>query len=106
MHHGRYAGKPLGKCESFLNIEPEALYLTAVKKAESGNGTIYRFYNPLDEAVVGKMTFKFPVSEARIVKLNEEIISTINIIDPKVVEVKVPKKKIMTLMIKHSKIDN
>jgi len=106
VHHGRYAGKPLGKCESFLNIEPDALYLTAVKKAESGNGTIYRFYNPLDEAVVGKMTFKFPVTEARIVKLNEEIISTINIIDPKVVEVKVPKKKIMTLMINHSKIDN
>jgi alpha-mannosidase len=101
VHHGRYKGTGLGKSESFLKLEPEALYLTAVKKAESGNGTIYRFYNPLDGEVSGKLTFKFPVKEAYIVHLNEDIVSQIKRSEPNIVDLKVPKKKIMTLLVKH-----
>ena len=101
VHHGRYKGTGLGKCESFLKIEPEAMYLTAIKKAEMGHGTIYRFYNPLDEEVSGKLTFKFSVKEAYIVRLNEEIVSQIKISEPNIVDLKVLKKKIVTLLVKH-----
>ncbi|MCD6205423.1 MAG: hypothetical protein J7L22_07155 [Candidatus Marinimicrobia bacterium] len=101
VHHGRYKGTGLGKCESFLQLEPEALYLTAVKKAESGKGAVYRFYNPLNEEVTGKLTFKFPVKEAHLVRLNEELISPITISDPNVIELKVPEKKIVTLLVNH-----
>jgi len=101
VHHGRYNGTGLGKCESFLKLDSEAVYLTAIKKAESGDGTIYRFYNPLDEEVTGKLTFKFPVKEAHVVRLNEEIVSLIKISDPNIVNLKVHKKRIMTLLINH-----
>ena len=101
VHHGRYKGIGLGKCESFLKLEPESLYLTAIKKAESGDGVIFRFYNPSDLEVTGKLICKFPVREAYIVRLDEEIISKIELTEPNIVKLKVARKKIMTLLVKH-----
>lgn len=101
VHHGRYKGAGLGKCESFLKLEPEPLYLTAIKKAEFGKGVIYRFYNPTDKEVSGKLMFKFPIKEAYIVRLDEEIISQIKLSKPTIVKLIVAGKKIMTLLVVH-----
>ena len=49
----RHGTRPLSG--SFLEIEPEALHLSAVKRAESGKGWIVRLFNPLDESVGGKI---------------------------------------------------
>lgn len=102
VHHGRYAGKGLTKCESFLKIEPETLYLTALKKAESGTGYIARFYNPSNETVQGILTMNFPVKRAVVLDMDEEPAAEIKINDPHRIKVKVPKKKIMTVLLKHA----
>lgn len=101
VHHGRYAGKGLTKCESFLEIEPETLYLTALKKSESGNDHVARFYNPSNEAVNALLKLKFPVKQAIVLDLNEEPASEITIDDPCRIKLKVPKKKIITVLIKN-----
>ena len=103
VHHGRYKGVGLSKCESFVKLDPEELYMTSVKNSESGDGTIYRFYNPLNNGIDGKLTFKFNVEEAYIVRLDEDIISPVEVSDSNRIEIKVPGKKIMTLLVKHNK---
>jgi len=41
---------------SFLSIEPDNLVITAIKKAESRNALIVRFYNITEETVQGKVS--------------------------------------------------
>ncbi|MFA4839034.1 MAG: glycoside hydrolase family 38 C-terminal domain-containing protein [Candidatus Neomarinimicrobiota bacterium] len=101
VHHGRYSGQGLTKCESFLKIEPEMLIMTTLKKAESGNGYVVRFYNPSDEAAEGFLSFKFPVKRAVLLDLNEEPVAEVKVTDPHRIKVQVPQKKIITVLLKN-----
>jgi len=40
---------------SLLEIEPDALHLSAVKRSESGEAWIVRLFNPLDKSVAGRI---------------------------------------------------
>jgi len=102
VHHGRFAGKGLTKCESFLKIEPEILYLTALKKSESGHDYVARFYNPSTETVNAFLNLKFPVQRAVLLDLNEEPAAEIKIDDPRRIKISVPPKKIITVLLKHA----
>ncbi len=102
VHQGRYAGSGLSKCESFLKIEPEALYLTALKKAEWSEGIVMRFYNPLDRELAGSIWFRFPLKRGWTVKLNEEILTELSVADAHKIELNVPPKKIMSLLIEQA----
>lgn len=97
VHHSRYAGKPLGRCESFFKLEPETLCLSCIKKAESGDRLIVRFYNPLNKAVEGKLWCRFDVAQAFSLKLNEEEIQQLKVEKEHWIPFKAGKKKIITL---------
>lgn len=97
LQHSRYEGKGLSKCESFFKLEPAALYLSGIKKSEDGKSVILRFYNPLEEEVSGKLWSRYEILGAKILKLNEEHIETLDISNGHQIELKVPKKKIITL---------
>jgi alpha-mannosidase len=57
---------------SLLSLEPGALVLSAVKRSESGDALIARFYNPTPEAVQATVTLFRPIRVAQLVNLNEE----------------------------------
>ena len=49
----KHGTRPLAA--SLLEIEPDVLHLSAVKRSESGEAWIVRLFNPLDESVTGRI---------------------------------------------------
>jgi alpha-mannosidase len=68
---GPHAGE-LPKEMSFLNLEPEAVVLSAVKRAERSDALIVRAFNPTDQALAARLTLFRPIRAARLTNLNEE----------------------------------
>ena len=69
-------GGELPKRHSFLSIEPTNLLLSAVKRAEDGEGLVVRVFNPTAAALEGVVTFSQGVSAAALVTLEEELVET------------------------------
>lgn len=59
----------------FIQVEPEQLVLTAVKKSSRNDHLIVRVFNPTGKTVKGHLVFWKPVRQANLVKLNETVIS-------------------------------
>jgi alpha-mannosidase len=55
-----------------LEIEPQALVLSAFKTAEDGDGTVVRVYNTSDAPLEGRLRLLLPHGDAGFVDLNEE----------------------------------
>ncbi|MCP4641063.1 MAG: hypothetical protein GY851_11545 [bacterium] len=49
----RHGCQPLSK--SFLELRPDTLHVSAVKRSESGEGWVVRVFNPFDEAIEGTL---------------------------------------------------
>jgi alpha-mannosidase len=64
-------GAPKGE-KSFLSLEPARLILSAVKKCETRESLIVRFFNPTGRTVTGRVAACRTIREAALVKLNEE----------------------------------
>lgn len=88
----------LAAAMSFIQIEPEQLVLSAVKKSSRNKSLIVRIFNPTEATVTGTITFWKPIQQANQVDLNENIISPVRF-DSKKVHITVSKNKIMTLEI-------
>jgi mannosylglycerate hydrolase len=58
--------------ECMLQVEPAGLVVSALKKAETGNGIILRIFNPSPGAIQGKITLSFEPASVSVVNLNEE----------------------------------
>jgi mannosylglycerate hydrolase len=56
----------------FLQVEPEALVVSAIKRSEDGEALILRLYNISRKPVEGKVVLSFEISEAFEANLNEE----------------------------------
>jgi len=63
--------KMLPHKQGFISVEPSNLVVTALKKAELGDGLILRFYNATDESVDGVISTHKAVKTARVTNLNE-----------------------------------
>ena len=57
---------------SFVHATPDAVAISAVKRAESGEGLIVRLYNPGDQPHETALTFGAPLADVREVRLDEE----------------------------------
>jgi len=57
---------------SLLSLEPAALVLSAVKRAERSDALIVRVFNPTDRVLSGRVTLFRPLRAARLTNLNEE----------------------------------
>ncbi len=64
-------GGDLPKRHGFLGIAPENLILSALKRADDGNGYILRVFNPTAEPVKGTITLAAPFASAQRVTLEE-----------------------------------
>jgi alpha-mannosidase len=66
----RHRGKLPGKM-SLVEIKPESLIFSALKKAEEGEAIILRLYNTVPQTMEGSLSFFFPLKEAYLAGLNE-----------------------------------
>jgi alpha-mannosidase len=57
---------------SFVQVAPDAVAISAIKRAESGEGLIVRLCNPGDQPQETVLTFGAPLTDAREVRLDEE----------------------------------
>jgi len=69
---GRSEKGTLPRSQSFFEIRPGALQLSAVKQAQEGEATLVRLWNPTDEEVAGKLVCGVTPKSARLVSLAEE----------------------------------
>lgn len=87
----------LPKALSLLKIEPEELILSALKKCETRDSVIVRFFNPTEKDLTGKIMFWKPIQKAWLTNLNEEREKELAVSKNGVVEMKVGHKKIVTV---------
>lgn len=90
-------GQPLR--QGFLKIEPEGLFLSAVKRAESGEGWVLRLFNPTEETLQGTITVPPSVQSAAQLTLAEKEMDALPLADQKVA-LEVQPKKIITLLLR------
>lgn len=83
---------PIG---SFIDLQPQKLVLSNIKKAEDRDSLIVRFYNPYDELILGTLTILVPVESVYFCNLAEERQEKLECIGG-VVTLDVPAKKIIT----------
>jgi alpha-mannosidase len=57
---------------SFINVTPDTVAISAIKRAESGEGLIVRLYNPGDQPQETVVAFGAPLADVREVRLDEE----------------------------------
>ncbi len=81
---------------AFINIEPEQLILSAVKKSSSTGGLIIRLFNSTEKTIQGKITLFRHVQRANWVNLNEKFLSKADH-QGKYIHVTAAKNKIVTL---------
>lgn len=72
---------------SFVTLEPQALVLSALRRAEDGQGVIVRFYNVTRRATTARLTFHAPVAQAYRVNLNEERLESLELLDGRTLEI-------------------
>jgi alpha-mannosidase len=69
---GRSGRGTLPRSQSFFEIRPAALQLSAVKPEEDGEATLIRLWNPTDREVAGRLVCGLTPKSARLVSLAEE----------------------------------
>jgi alpha-mannosidase len=57
---------------SFVQVTPDAVAISAIKRAESGEGLIVRLYNPGDQPQEAALAFGVPLAGVSKVRLDEE----------------------------------
>jgi alpha-mannosidase len=68
---------PLSRTMSFISIEPAVCIITAIKKSETGDAFIVRFYNASDEAVTAQIRVAQPIKSTELTNLNEETLEAL-----------------------------
>lgn len=62
----------LGDVWSFVHVAPASLVMSAIKRAERGDGLVVRVYNPLPETARAEVILARPFADVSLVNLNEE----------------------------------
>jgi len=80
-----------------VEIKPESLILSALKKAEEGEAVILRLYNTVPQTMEGSLSFFLPLKEAYLAGLNERRQERLEIQPANMVKVTVKGFEIITL---------
>ncbi len=93
---GIHKGK-LSRELSFIQIEPDGLMLSTIKRAEEGKKIIVRLYNTSADHLEGRLSSLFPLIKAQTVQLNEEPKDELQIKDQHSIQFEVRPWQIVTL---------
>ena len=93
----RYSKGKLPQKNSFLSISPSTVIMSALKKADNGDGLILRLYNPTSKDIEAKIQCGYkPIKKAQMVNFLEEPKSDLPV-KSGVLALQIPHKKIVTL---------
>ena len=84
---------------SFLQLKPDCLVVTAIKKADEGGAIVVRFFNPTEKTITGSLHTDFKIVAAWYVTLEETPLKECTI-KGNAIMVEAGSKKIITVMIK------
>ncbi|MDO8588891.1 MAG: glycoside hydrolase family 38 C-terminal domain-containing protein [Armatimonadota bacterium] len=94
----RYSKGSLPQKASFLTISPSSIVMSALKKADKGDGLILRMYNPTSNDTKAEVKCDVrPVKKARLVNFLEEPKGDLAVGAGGVVSIEMPHKKIVTI---------
>jgi len=95
-----HSGELKSAAYSFLQLTPERLVLTALKKAEQQNALLIRFFNPRQETVTARLRFAVAVKHAAQVTLEEVLLKNLTVgNDNRTVEIQAGGKEIVSIMV-------
>lgn len=100
---GRHEGY-LPRRMSFLEVSPENLMISAIKKDEENEAIIVRLFNITDSNVTGRIRSWQDIAKATLVNLDEKPIGRLEVNKRKMVEVKVGKYKVVTVKLELSRV--
>ncbi len=83
----------------FLRVSPDILLYSTLKPSDDNNSVILRLYNPTRNLIDGEIITCFPIKAARLLTLEELIITPIDPIDINRLNIKISPKKIVTIKI-------
>ena len=89
-------GGQMPKQLSFVEVGPEEIQLSALKKCDQRDSMILRVFNPTDHAVEGDVSFHRPIHEAWLTNMNEERREQL-VVDENTISVPFGRKQIITL---------
>jgi len=89
-------GGEMPKQLSFVEVGPEQISLSAMKKCDERDSVILRLFNPTDDAIEGRVACYRPIQEAWLTNMNEERREQLTI-DGNSVSVLFSHKQIVTL---------
>jgi alpha-mannosidase len=81
---------------SFLELEGEGIVVSALKRAEDGEGAVVRLYNTLDSSTHGRLRLTEPWSRAELADMKEEVLGPADAHDGWV-EIRLRPNQIVTL---------
>ena len=84
---------------SFFDVQPDTLEISAIKKAESGELTVLRIYNPTDQDVEGTVNFWQDIKEAQLMNLKEEKVKRLTPFSNTSLKILFIKKEIKTIAV-------
>jgi alpha-mannosidase len=90
-------GGQLPETLSFVEIQPQNLVLSAVKRSEDGESLIVRFYNLERVEIAARITTGFPLQAAYRLNLNEERVSDLPLRGKHRVELTVKPAEVVTI---------
>jgi mannosylglycerate hydrolase len=110
VHHANWFARPLqarwtarhdgvlGPEQSFVQVSPRSLLVSALKNAEDGGGdVVLRLFNISGSPVKGAVRVFFPVARAELANLAEEAISVVDVGEDGALSVDVGAHQIVTL---------
>lgn len=93
---GRHTGE-LARATSLVELTPNSLVLSALKKAEEEDAVIIRFFNTGTRTVNAQAKFLWNIEKAFLANLNEETLKRIAVVKNNSVKMSVPAKRIVTI---------
>ncbi|MBN1557085.1 MAG: hypothetical protein JW951_02940 [Lentisphaerae bacterium] len=102
LQSGRNPDGALPPRMSFLEIAPAGVRVSAIKPPEKGEGVVVRLYNPGPDDLTARLRTREPVSEARLLTLEEKDRGALPMVDH-AVEVPVAHHKIVTVLLRRGR---
>ncbi len=98
-HFCETGGGTLPPESSFVSIDPSSVLISAIKRSESGEGIVVRFYNLASRKVRATVRFFRPITQAHLTRLDETRLKPLKVLAGNSVAVPVGAKGIVTLEI-------
>jgi alpha-mannosidase len=99
LHLRRKSPEEIPETQSYLEVLPASLTLSAVKESDDGKHLVVRLYNSGDEAVEGAVRFGFLIAKAWETRLDEEPLREVEVEGDRAVPFRLQGRALLTIKV-------